>query len=219
MNYLLLKLSLIFADATSSGSAEGNNGGSSNGTSESTMESLKKIFQSPVLYIVLGCLVALILVVYLIRRVVRATPNATTIIVRKGQIHKIVDEANPKYFLVPFTDSVGAVITAGEKEFSSDKLFINNGPDALYKIHYTLRYKVVDPKAFYPFLNRIDSLITERLNDDLRLYADQGNALVLIKNYREQASVILSVINKALAEYQIEATSFKINIIEPLGSK
>ena len=181
------------------------------------MESLKKLFTNPVLYIVLGCIVLLIIVVYLIRRFVKARENAATIVVRRGKIYKVLDKNNPKCFLVPFMDSVGAIITDSEKEFSSDKLFINNGPDALYKINYTLKYKVKNPKEFYKYLDKIQNILPVRLNDELRLYADQGNALVLIKDYRENTKSIIEVINKAVAEYSIEVTDFKINIIEPMG--
>ena len=199
----------LFLTSTSSSASEGSGGGS--------MESLKKLFTNPVLYIVLGCIVLLIIVVYLIRRFVKARENAATIVVRRGKIYKVLDKNNPKCFLVPFMDSVGAIITDSEKEFSSDKLFINNGPDALYKINYTLKYKVKNPKEFYKYLDKIQNILPVRLNDELRLYADQGNALVLIKDYRENTKSIIEVINKAVAEYSIEVTDFKINIIEPMG--
>ncbi len=194
-------------------------GGSSGGSGGQSLESLKKIFQSPILYIVLGAIVLLIIVVYLIRRVTRSTPEATTIIVRGGQIHKVLNEPNQRYFLVPFRDHVGAIISSKEAEFSSDKLFINNGPDALYKVHYTLTYKVNDPVAFYPYAGKIQDLLVKKLNDELRLYADQGHALTIVKDYRENAAELLSIINKAVEEYHIEATEFKINIIEPLGGR
>ena len=201
----------LFLTSTSSSASEGSSGGS--------MESLKKLFTNPVLYIVLGCIVLLIIAVYLIRRFVKARENATTIVVRRGKIYKVLDKNNPKCFLVPFMDSVGAIITDSEKEFSSDKLFINNGPDALYKINYTLKYKVTNPKKFYKYINNLNNLLPVKLNDELRLYADQGNALVLVKDYRDNSSKILEVINKAVGEYYIKVTEFKINIIEPMGSK
>ncbi len=199
----------LFLTSTSSPTSEGSSGGS--------LESLKKLFTNPVLYIVLGCIVLFIIVIYLIRRFVNARPNATTIVVRRGKIYKILDKDNPKCFLVPFMDSVGAIITDSEKEFSSDKLFINNGPDALYKINYTLKYKVTNPNEFYKYLDKIQNILPVRLNDELRLYADQGNALVLIKDYRDNTKSIIEIINKAVAEYSIEVTDFKINIIEPMG--
>ncbi len=104
------------------------NGNSSRGSSST--ESLKEFFTNPILYIIIGALILLIFFFYLIKRSIKAIPNATTIVVRHGHIHKILDEKNSKCFLVPFVDSVGAIITNSEKEFSSDKLFINNGPDA-----------------------------------------------------------------------------------------
>ena len=182
-----------------------------------TKEQLMKILKSPVLYIVLGAIVLLIIVFYLIRRFIKAKPNAVTIVVRKGQIHKVVDDKNPKYFLVPFADKVGAIISLNERELNSDKLFINNGPDALYKVNYTLKYKVTNPVEFYKYVNNFQDLIIKKLNDDLREYADQGNALVLVKDYRANNELILSLINKAIEEYQVEALSFKINLIEPMG--
>ena len=206
------KLFLILSGTSSeSGSGESS-------TSKLT-ESLKNMVKSPIFYIVIGAIVLLIVAVYLLRRIVKPRNNTSIIVVRGGQIHKVINENDDKYFLVPFTDRVGAVISLGEKEFSSDKLFINNGPDALYKINYTLKYKVKDPKEFYKYNDNIGNLISQKLNDDLREYADKGNALVLVKDYREHASEILSLINKALEEYSIEALSFKINLIEPLGRK
>lgn len=61
----------------------------------------------------------------------------------------------------------------------------SSGLDALYKINYTLKYKITNPKEFYKFINNINNLLPTKLNDELRLYADQGNALVLVKDYRE----------------------------------
>ena len=93
----------------------------------------------------------------------------------------------------------------------------SSGPDALHKINYTLKYKVTNPKEFYKFINNINNLLPTKLNDELRLYADQGNALILVKDYRENTYKILEVINKAVSEYFIEVTEFKINIIEPMN--
>lgn len=56
----------------------------------------------------------------------------------------------------------------------------SSGSDALYKINYTLKHKLANPKEFYKFINNIT-----KLNDELCLYADQGNALVLVKDYKE----------------------------------
>ena len=189
------------------------------GTSESggATESIKKFFTNPVFYIVLGAIVLLIIAIYLLRRFVNAKPNATIVVVRKGKVHVLVDENNPKYYLVPFRDSVGAIITNSEKDFSSDKLFINNGPDALYKINYSLKYKVLDPKEFYPFINSLPNELPTKINDELRLYADQGYALDIVKDYRQNEKKIIDIINKSIEKYHIEVTAFKVNLIEPLG--
>lgn len=179
--------------------------------------SLKQIFTNPILYIVIGVIILLCLIIYFIRRFIKARPNAKTIIIRRGKIYKVLDRNNPKCFLVPFIDSIGAIITDEEKIINSDKLYINNGPDALYKINYTLKYKVINPEEFYRFIDNLQNILPVKLNDELRLYADQGNALILIKDYRNNANKILEVINRAVAEYYIEVIDFKINIIEPMG--
>lgn len=209
MNLFLLSSSV---DAV----GESNNSG---GTADKMGETLKNMVKSPIFYAVIGGLVLLIIVVYLLRRIVKPRANTVTVVVRKGSIHKLIDEKSNKYFLVPFVDRVGAVISLGEKELNSDKLFINNGPDALYQINYTLKYKVVDPKEFFKYNDNIGNLIINKLNDDLREFADAGNALVLVKDYRDNASKILELTNKAIESYSAEALSFKINLIQPLGRK
>ena len=209
-----MNLFLLFSSVDTVG--ESNNGG---GTADKMGETLKNMVKSPIFYAVIGGLILLIIVVYLLRRIVKPRANAVTVIVRKGSIQKLIDEKSSKYFLVPFVDRVGAVISLGEKELSSDKLFINNGPDALYQINYTLKYKVVDPKEFFKYNDNIGNLIINKLNDDLREFADAGNALVLVKEYRDNASKILELINKAIESYSVEALSFKINLIQPLGRK
>ena len=209
-----MNLFLLFSSVDTVG--ESNNGG---GTADKMGETLKNMVKSPIFYAVIGGLILLIIVVYLLRRIVKPRANAVTVIVRKGSIQKLIDEKSSKYFLVPFVDRVGAVISLGEKELNSDKLFINNGPDALYQINYTLKYKVVDPKEFFKYNDNIGNLIINKLNDDLREFADAGNALVLVKEYRDNASKILELINKAIESYSVEALSFKINLIQPLGRK
>ena len=209
-----MNLFLLFSSVDTVG--ESNNGGS---TADKMGETLKNMVKSPIFYAVIGGLILLIIIVYLLRRIVKPRANAVTVVVRKGSIQKLIDEKSNKYFLVPFVDRVGAVISLGEKELSSDKLFINNGPDALYQISYTLKYKVVDPKEFFKYNDNIGNLIINKLNDDLREFADAGNALVLVKDYRDNASKILELINKAIESYSVEALSFKINLIQPLGRK
>ena len=206
MNNLLNVLSSV--------NSESNN---ESGSTEKLTESLKNMIKSPVFYVVIGAIVLLIILVYFLRRIVKAQANTKTIIVRKGKIYKVIDESNPKYFLVPFVDRVGAVISLNEKELNSDKLFINNGPDYLYQINFTLKYKVTNAEEFFKVMNSIEQKMIADINDTLREYADKGNALVLVKDYRENTKVILDLINKAIASHSVEAVSFKINLIQPLG--
>lgn len=208
---------LLIPLLSSVASSSENNSNSGTGSTESITKALKDMVKSPVFYIVIGGLILLIIVVYLLRRVIKPRPNLVSVIIRKGHIHKLIDDKSSSYFMVPFMDRLGAVISLNEKELSSDKLFINNGPDALYQVNYTLKYKVTDPKEFYKYNDNINSLIVNKLNDDLREFADAGNALVLVKDYRENSAKILELINKALEQYSIEALSFKINLIQPLG--
>ena len=189
------------------------------GSTEKITEALKGMVKSPVFYIVIGALVFLISAVYLVRRIVSARPNTKTIVVRGNKILKVVDENNPKYFLTPFVDRVGAVISLDDRELTSDRLFINNGPDALYQVNFTLKYHVIDAVEHYKFVDRVQDLMLNNLNEHLREFADKGNALVLVKDYREHSKEILDLINEAIREYSVEATSFKINLIQPLGRR
>ena len=192
---------------------------SGTGTGESATESLKKIFTNPILYIVLGSIVLLIIIFYLVRRNIKARDNASIIVIRKGNIHKIVDSNSPSYYLVPFTDRVGAVIPLGEQSFASDKLYINDGPDALYQVNYVLNYKVVDPSLFYKCMNNFQEKAVISINDTLREYADKGNASVLVRDYRNNEKEIISLLNNALSQFSVEPVSFKVNFIVPLGKK
>jgi len=186
---------------------------------EKITETLKNMIKSPVFYIVIGAILLLIIAFYLYRKFIRNREGNVTIITRKGNIHKVLEGNGERYFLVPFADKVGAVISLKEKELNSDKLFINNGPDALYKVNFTLTYKVTDPKEYFKFSSNIESLLINKLNEDLREFADKGNAMILVRDYRDNAEVILNLINKAVEEYFIEVSKFKINLIEPLGKK
>lgn len=190
---------------------------SATGSTEKIKEALVNVIKSPLFYIILATIFLLIVLAYLLRRIVKARPNSKTIIVRHGKIHKIVDDLNPKYFLRPFIDRVGAVIYTGEKELSSDKLFINDGPDHLYQINFTLTYEVIKADEFYQVMDNIDKKIVTDINDTLREYADEGNALVLIKDYRNNTKLILDLINKAVVKFNISVKAFKVNMIQPLG--
>ena len=208
MNKLFLYSLMFLNDTTSTTTID---------DTTSATESLKKIFISPTLYIVLGSIVLFFVLIYMIRRFVKAKPNTVIVIVKKGEIYKLLDENSPRCFIVPFVQKIGGTITLNEQELSTDELYINNGPDALYKINYTLKYRVTNPKGFYKYSENIQSLMIKKLNDDLREYADKGNALILVKDYRQHTEEILKVINDAVNEYCIESLSFKINRIEPLG--
>ena len=175
--------------------------------------------KSPIFYGVIGGLIGLIILVYLLRRFVKPIPNQVKVVVRNNQIHKLVDEQSKTYYMVPFRDRLGAVISLDEKEFSSDKLFINNGPDSLYKINYTLSYKVTSVETFFKYLDGFQNVVLTKINDELRNYADNGHVLEIIKDYREHNKELLAELNKIVSEYGVEVTSFKINFIEPLGKK
>ena len=196
--------------------AEANNTSSS---TEKLTEALKNMVKSPVFYAVIGGLVLLIIVVYLLRRIVKPSSNAVKVVVRSGKIHKLIDEKSSNYFMVPFKDGLGAVITLSEKEFGSDKLFINNGPDALYQINYTLKYKVSDVEKFFKHRDNFQNIIVKQINDELREYADNGHVLEIVQDYREHSKELLSLLNKLTLEYGVESTEFKINYIQPLGKK
>lgn len=191
-------------------------GGSESG---STIDSLKNILKNPILYIVLGSIVAFFILLYLLRRNVKAKPGVTIIVTRKGRLHKVVDEQNPHYYLVPFRDKIGTVISHDVQELTSDKLYINNGPDALYRVHYSLKYKVVNPAEHFPFINQLEDKMQDSINDRLRGFAEQGNALLIVKEYNKQNTVILKEINAAISQFSLEAISFKVLFIEPLAGK
>lgn len=189
------------------------------GSTEKITEALKNMVKSPIFYVVIGAIILLIIAFYLLRRIVKPSNNVVKVVVRKGNIYKLIDEKSNKYFMVPFTDSLGAVISLGDRELSSDKLFINNGPDALYKINYTLGYKVIDVEKFYKVKDNFQNDIVLKINDGLREYSDNGHVNELIKDYRDHSQDIVKVISILIEECGVEALSFKVNFIEPLGKK
>lgn len=221
MNPIFASLFLLLAENTGSSGSGSSSEQTSSGTgaSEKLTETLKNMVKSPIFYVVIGVIVLLIIVFYLLRRIVKPANNAVKVITRKGKVHKLIDYQSDKYFLTPFIDRVAAVISLNEQELSSDQLFINNGPDALYKINFTIKYKVTNPEEFFKYHDQIKTLLLNSLNEDLREYADNGNALVLIKEYREHSQDILDLINKSISKYSVVASSYKVNFIEPLGRK
>lgn len=204
---------------TRSSTGSGTDSGSGSGSTEKITEGLKNMVKSPWFYVVIGLIVLLIVGVYILRRFIKARPNCKTIVIRKGEIHKIVDENNPKYFLVPFVDRVGAIVSLDERELSSDKLFINNGPDYLYQINFTLKYRVVNAEEYFKCGENVQEQLLNSINEHLREFADNGNALVLVKDYRTNNEKIIALINEAAKPYSVEVSSFKVNLIQPLGGK
>ena len=216
MNQAFLTMLFLIESETSEAVSES---GSGSGTTEKITEALKNMVKSPLFYILIGALVLLIIAVYLIRRIVKSEASVVKVIVRGGKIYKLIDEKSSKYFMVPFTDRLAASISLNEREFNSDKLFINNGPDALYKINYNLKYKVTDINKYFPYRESFQNVIISEINDTLREYADEGHAFELVKDYRENTSKILSLINNVTVKYGVESLSLKVNFIEPLGKK
>ena len=196
-------------------------GGTDSGSSSSSriIESLKEAFKGPIPYIIIGAIVLLIIAIYLLRRFVKARPGFVRIVVRHGQIYKILDENNQKHFLVPFTDSLAADIPLDEQAFESDKMFINNGPDSLYKVNYVFNYQISEPTKFFGFMNDFQNLADTKINDVFRDYSDNGNAMNVVKDYRKHEEEILGLFNKALEDCGVKVNSFKINFVEPLGKK
>ena len=192
---------------------------STESSTDKLKQSLQNLVKSPVFYIVIGAIVLLIIAVYLLRRIVKPEPNQVKVVLRKGKIQKLVDEKSSSYYLVPFVDTLGAVILLNEKELSSDKLYVNNGPDALYKINYTIKYKVTDVSKFFPKRESFTNEVITKINDSVREYADQGHVLEIIEKYRENSDKLVKLLNTITEEYGVQTTSFKINFIEPLGKK
>lgn len=213
MNNLFLFLEEV------SGSSEATSSSSSSGSTEKLTESLKNIVKSPIFYIVIGAIVLLIIVLYLLRRIIKPVPGVTKVVTRRGKIARLIDEGSKIYFLKPFIETIGANVSLKEQEFTSDKLFINDGPDALYKINYTLRFKVTDVEKYYYAMNSFKEKSIIKINDELREHADKGHASDIVKDYRSREQDLLKLINKALEKSGVTAVAFKINFIEPMGNK
>ena len=181
--------------------------------SDGTVDKLMEITKSPVFYIVIGAIVLLIIVYYLYRRFVKAGPGKVVVITRKGKPFKLLREGDQKYFMVPFVDSLGATISLNEDSFTSDKLYINNGPEHLYKINYSLDYKVVDPELFYKKMQNFKDNAETQINSDLRAFADNGNVSKIINEYRTYNDKILSVVHDSITPFGVESIAFRVNYI------
>ena len=217
MNKLYLSLLLLAEEATGTGSEEA--ASTTEGTTDKLMNAMKEMVKSPIFYIVIGALVLLIIAVYLFRRIVKPSNGVIKVVVRSGKIYKLIDENSSNYFMVPFRDSIGAIISLDEKELSSDQLFINNGPDALYKVNFTIKYKILFPELFFPYRENINKLLISKINEELREDADEGHALEIVKDYRANAQKIITLINHSAKEYSVEVVDFKVNYIEPTVGK
>ena len=214
-----LFLSYILSNTTGNNSESGSSGEGTASSAERLTETLRNMVKSPVFYIVIAAIVLLIIAIYLMRRIVKPTPNVVKIVVRGGKIHKLIKDNSPTYFLVPFRDSIGAIISLDEKELSSDQLFINNGPDALYKVNFTIKYKILFPELFFPYRENISKLLIAKINEELREYADEGHALEIVKDYRANIQKIIALINKSAKDFSVEVVDFKVNYIEPTVGK
>ena len=192
---------------------------SQNGSADRIKEALQRMVKSPAFYIVLGGLVLLIVVVYLLRRIIKPAQNKVKVVVRNGKIYKLIDGKSSNYFMVPFKDSLAATISLSDRELNSDKLFINNGPDALYQINYTLKYKVTDVEKFFGYRENFQNIIVNQINEGLRDYADKGHVQEIIKDYREHSKELLKLLSGLTTEYGVDANELKINYIQPLGKK
>ena len=214
-----LFLNYILSNTTGNNSESGSSGEGTASSAERLTETLRNMVKSPVFYIVIAAIILLIIAIYLMRRIVKPTPNVVKIVIRGGKIHKLIKDNSPTYFLVPFRDSIGAIISLDEKELSSDQLFINNGPDALYKVNFTIKYKILFPELFFPYRENINKLLISKINEELREYADEGHALEIVKDYRANTQKIISLINHSAKEYSVEVVDFKVNYIEPTVGK
>lgn len=181
--------------------------------SDGTVDKFMEITKSPVFYIVIGVIVLLVIAFYLYRRFVKAGPGKVVVITKNGNISKLLREGDPKYFMVPFVDSLGATISLNEDSFTSDKLYINNGPEHLYKINYSLDYKVVDPELFYKHMQNFKDNAEIQINSVLRAYADNGNVSKIINDYRVYKDEILSKVCESLASFGVESIAFRVNYI------
>ena len=186
-------------------------------STQSGTEQLMKIFKSPKLYIGLGVFIGLIIIIYLIRRFVKGRNDSVLVITRKGKFYKLLEGDNSRYFLVPFMDSASSRISKSEMTFATDKLFINDGPDHLYKIKFSFQYKVTDFEMYFNNQNDFQSLLEVKINDTLREFSDEGNANILIKDYKTNNDKIISLLNKASENMGIEVLSFKVNYIQPMN--
>ena len=90
MSYLFLILANTDASETSGGGS----------STEKITEFFRQMVKSPVFYVVIGAIVLLIIVLYLLRRIVKPRANYVSLVIRKENIHKVID---PK---IKITDNI-----------------------------------------------------------------------------------------------------------------
>jgi len=192
----------------------------STSNASSGTEELKKIFTQPAVYIVLGVIVLLILVFVIARRFIKAQPGTEVLVLRDGKVHKVItDKESKRYFLKFFKDKVGATVNVTEQSYNTDKVLINDGPDALYKLHLVIKYQVTDSTTFYPMVNKFNDYFAESLNDDLRVFAQNNGAALIVKDFDTNKEKIISYLNNLYKEIAVEINDIKIKAIEPLGRR
>ena len=180
-------------------------------------EKILDILKSPYFYIILGLIALLLIAFFLLKRFIKGKNGFVIVVVRKGKIHKLIGATDSPYYLVPFVDSIGAYVSLGENSLVSENLFINDGPNNLYKIKYRLTYKVNDVNLFFSSRFNAKELIETRINDNLRAFAENGNVSTLILDYRVREEEILSIINESISDLGVVALEYKTSYIEPLG--
>ena len=181
-----------------------------------SLEKLMDIFKSPIFYIIVGVIVLLIILFYLIRRFIKVAPNTATII-KKGNSTKVILESDKRYFLIPFAEKIVVTLPLYEQEIESDQLFVNDGPDKLYKIVYKTNFKVTDAEKFYPLYGNFNKFFENTINEKLREYSEEKGADFIIKEFSKNKLEILKFLNKAFKESAIEILDMKIKAIEPIG--
>ncbi|MCQ2800977.1 MAG: SPFH domain-containing protein, partial [Bacilli bacterium] len=151
-----------------------------------------------------------------IRRFMKGAPNTATV-VKNGNNTKILVESNKRYFLKPFIEKVAVTLPLYEQETESDQLFINDGPDKLYKVRYDMKFKVVDAEKFYPFYNNFNKFFENTINEKLRAYSEEKSAAFIIKDFSKNKADIVNYLNEVLKENAVEIIDMKIKAIEPVG--
>lgn len=181
-----------------------------------SLEKIMEIFKNPIFYVVIGVIVILIILFYFARRFIKVASN-TAIIVKKGDTTKVLLENNKRYFLKPFVEKIVVTIPLYEQEVESDQLFINDGPDKLYKLTYKMLFKITDAKNFFPLYDNFKKIFEDTINEQLRALTEEKNASFIIKEFTKNKDEIVNFLNGVFNENAIEILDMKIKAIEPIG--